>query len=956
MQNDRAGKKLLKYTLSAWVVLVMTASLAADVVDDAVVNDARQLYLKGEYAEAQEKLASVEENSSAAALLLSRCLESTGKSQQALEVLNLAIKDLPANEQASLLAEKAKIFFQTGKYDEALKLAKRAMALNENQAQARWIVAEVAREQGDLETAQAGYEWFVDFYNDQDQIEDPDTLYLVGQAAGQFARWSRNSEQFQFLVNTLYPEILAIEPNYWPAEQAMAQLFIEKFNMGSAKKHHNLAIAINGTSAELLTTRAEMALAGYQVEQVLVFSEAALKIRADYVPAMEVQAQAYLADFKPEKAIATLAKASAIDGRRQSVRGLQTAAVLAADGPGVTDEATGELTRLGTLISEQVAENEKCGEYFAALARGCEFLRKYPHAANYFREAVQRMPQLVRVHSELGMTLMRMGEEEEARKVLELAFEIDPFHVRVKNTLAVLDILENYKTIETDHFILRFDADLDGVLGEYVSRFLEEEVYPEVCESLDYEPEEKTLIEIFNKAKNTSGHGWFSARMVGVPSIGTVGACAGKMIAITSPNAINKPFNWAHVLKHEYVHVVNLQQTDFNIPHWFTEAMAVTHESEERPPEWNRLLAQRVAAKDLFNLDTINYGFIRPKDSNDWTMAYCQAYHYSVYLKQRFGDDVIPQMLKSYGNYLTTQQIIEQEFKTTQADIEKGYLEYLEKVVAGINATESKTLDFVELTKAIEKNPEDADLLAQLAYAYLLRKANPVARKYANRALEVDEKQSLAIYVMARLYLSIGDQEKTLELLKQATEGKFEEHAVALLAGLKFKEKAYDEAEKLYAQGAAAQPENEKWQQALLRVYLASGNEEKMLEMLPKLAKKKHHDLLLRKKLADIYLQRQDWNNVVLWATEAIEIDITDIETHVMLAKAHEALKQWHEAGREYEVAMRLNPDDVSWGVESARCYLKIGEIQNAKKVLASVNRLKPGNREAQKLQEEIEE
>ena len=277
-------------------------------------------------------------------------------------------------------------------------------------------------------------------------------------------------------------------------------------------------------------------------------------------------------------------------------------------------------------------------------------------------------------------------------------------------------------------------------------------------------------------------------------------------------------------------------------------------------------------------------------------------------------------------------------------------------MVAGINATETKTLDFVELTKAIKESPEDADLLAQLAYAYLLRKANPAARKYANRALEVDEQQSLATYVMARLYLSIGDKEKTLELLKQATEGPFEEHAVALLAGLKFKEKAYDDAETLYAQGAAAQPENEKWQQALLRVYIASGNEEKMLEMLPKLAKMKHHDLLLRKKLADIYLQRQDWNNVVLWANETIEIDVTDVETHVMLAKAHEALKQWHEAGREYEAAMRLNPQKVSLGVESARCYLKIGEVQNAKKVLTHVNRLHPDNLDVQALEEKLKE
>ena len=51
-----------------------------------------------------------------------------------------------------------------------------------------------------------------------------------------------------------------------------------------------------------------------------------------------------------------------------------------------------------------------------------------------------------------------------------------------------------------------------------------------------FQPEGKSLFEIFSRAKNTDGHGWFSARMVGLPYIGTVGACAGRMVAMQSPN------------------------------------------------------------------------------------------------------------------------------------------------------------------------------------------------------------------------------------------------------------------------------------------------------------------------------------------------------------------------------------------------------------------------------------
>ena len=59
--------------------------------------------------------------------------------------------------------------------------------------------------------------------------------------------------------------------------------------------------------------------------------------------------------------------------------------------------------------------------------------------------------------------------------------------------------------------------------------------------------------------------------------------------------------NWARVLTHELVHVVTLQQTQFNIPHWFTEGLAVGCENHPRPAEWNKLLAARVPKIRLSN-------------------------------------------------------------------------------------------------------------------------------------------------------------------------------------------------------------------------------------------------------------------------------------------------------------------------------------------------------------------
>ena len=74
------------------------------------------------------------------------------------------------------------------------------------------------------------------------------------------------------------------------------------------------------------------------------------------------------------------------------------------------------------------------------------------------------------------------------------------------------------------------------------------------------------------------------------------------------------------------MHVLNLQQTAFLVPHWFTESLAVRNELGGYPADWDRILAKHVAEEKLFDLASISHGFIRPGNSKRWTLAYFQAY------------------------------------------------------------------------------------------------------------------------------------------------------------------------------------------------------------------------------------------------------------------------------------------------------------------------------------------
>lgn len=927
-----------------WLLLIAGTVSAED------MQQLRSDFLRGRYAEVIEKL-DEQPGTAAETLLLVRSLDAKGEQSEALAKAQAFLKEVSPNSDVQ--AEVARLYWESGELDKSAEAVKRSLALDDGQTLARWINAELARSRGNLEEALSAYGWFIDYYNQQDKIDGPEDLYYIGQAAAQYARWTRNSSQFQFLVGELYPSVLKQDEGFWPAELAMSQLYAEKYNMALAAAHLNRAIALNANSADVLAHKASIELDSYQVDAALRTAEQALSINPRHVVAKRIHGQAKLTDFRPEQAVTILQEALSLNPTDQTTQGYLAAAMLAADGEAEINAESGDPTQFGQILMEAEAQHKNPGEFYAALGEGCDVVRKYPDAVKYLQLAREKMPQLINIHGDLGMVMMRMGEEVAAKEVLDEAFEVDPFNVRVKNTLEVLDVLSQYETIETEHYVLRFDPSKDRLLAVYMSRFLEEEVFPRVCQGLGYTPEQKTLIEIFNDAKNTKGHGWFSARMVGLPYIGTVGACAGKMIAMASPDSIAEPYNWAHVIRHEFVHVVNLQQTNFNIPHWFTEALAVSYESEQRPPDWNQVLARRLAEDNVFNLDNINYGFIRPKDQDDWTMAYCQAYYYSRFILQEFGDDALQRMLAAYRDYQTTDEILQNEFQVDKQDFEKRYLEFLRQQVEGITLASTDQRPFSELYQAAQNNPEDADAQAELAYVYFQRKALPDARKYALKAAEVDETQPLAQYVLGRLFLTIGDTQKGLEKIEAAAEGKrFERNSVALLAGLRVKQGKIDDALKYYQLGAKNEPGTLDWQESILRIYLLKKDDDALSKLIPKLSAQKHHDPLLRKKMAEILLARNQWDDAIRWAYEAIGIRVTDADAHALLGQAYRGKEDFALAAREFEVAGQLQPKRVSWSIEAAQLFARAGKSEKAQAIARQVLEIDPDNSEAQAMLE----
>src|SRR3954454_19909229 len=93
------------------------------------------------------------------------------------------------------------------------------------------------------------------------------------------------------------------------------------------------------------------------------------------------------------------------------------------------------------------------------------------------------------------------------------------------------------------------------------------------------------------------------------------------------------------------------------------------------------MLIERVAAAKLLNLDTIDLGFIRPRDPMEWQQAYCQAQLYVEYIEKKFGPKSIGQLLAAFTRGRGAAEAIQEVCKVDKAGFEKGYRAYLDDVV-----------------------------------------------------------------------------------------------------------------------------------------------------------------------------------------------------------------------------------------------------------------------------------
>jgi len=1028
------GPRCGEGVLAGWLAAVATVAVcmatvlfyqpAAAAASDLA--EAQELLLRGAYEKAIEAFAAVDADNPRALIGHARALAAVGRDREAIDLLARRVgvtaraagansppvavppgQDVPGSESgprqagevatdaplrlpaelppgtpAAVPAELSRLLFERGDYRDAERAVDLALAADPDSPLARWILGELHREAGRLDEAEDQYVRLVRLYN-SGRRDDPDQLRWIGLAAARHARWNRLSGQIHFLVSDLYPAALEAEPAYWPAHYEMGRLLLEKFNAPEARREIESALKINPRSAKSLALKAELALTKHQMQAAEEAVEAALEINPRLQTAWLLKADLAWRDFRPRDALNILRdKALPLNPRSQATLGRMAAchALLAGHGE------PGHREALGELIAEVNRRNPRAGEFYFVLADALLGRHRHAMATRFHEEAIRRMPQLPGPHASMGLLQMALGREEMAEQTLREAFEADPFNLRVHNMLGVLEVLDEMESLETEHFIIRYLPGDDALLARYAARYLERN-YPAWCRQFDFTPSGKTKVEIFSTTRGESGAGWFAARMTGLPVLDAAAASTGWIVAMASPNErYPQPFNWAQVLRHEVVHVITLQQTRFNMPHWLTEGLAVYLEGYPRPAAWNELLIDRVGGDGLFDLSSLNFAFMRPESSDDWQMAYCQAELYVEYVLQRFGSGALRQLIAAYAAGRATDQAIPLAVGVPLKQFEEGYRRYVEQCVAGVSRLERPRSGSVsDLRAAHRADPDDADVSAALAKAYLQRAMNDEARQLSENVLEKHSRHQLASWVLARLAMNEKDIAKAERILETAVDREEPQpDALLLLAVIKLKQEELAEAEQLFALGHEKDSISDEWLDGLIRTYEAAENDEKLTDALRQMAARDPDRLNVREKLTKIARQRRDPVAVLRWATEVLRISVAHPVAHRAMGEAllmlpadtpiptagaelsgggesadsPEAVRQarLQRAIEHFETAVQLEPTEPHGRFALADAYLQAERPADAVKALRDLLELAPDYPGAELLLENIDE
>jgi tetratricopeptide (TPR) repeat protein len=639
-----------------------------------------------------------------------------------------------------------------------------------------------------------------------------------------------------------YQAALKSSEAHAPAHLGLARALVDD-NPPAALAAARRALALDPSLSEAHLIAAELALDDGKRESAKEEIGKALEINPSSLPARS-----------------TLAAVAYLEGRQQDFEA-EVAKVLDIH-PGY-----GDVYRVAGALA---ARNYRFDEAVALVKRGLELDPDNPRA-----------------HADLGIHLLRTGDEPAAQTALARAFRADPYDRVTYNLLELFDTLQTFETIKEGDIVMRLHPEEAPILRDYAMALAQESLRA-LSSRYQFAPKGPILVEIFPR------HDDFAVRNVGLPGmIGALGACFGRVVTMDSPRA--RPpgtFNWAATLWHEMAHVITLQMSSQRVPRWLTEGISVFEEKRARP-EWGREMelafVQALERGQVLKLTDLNAGFQRP---DTIALAYYQASLLVEHLVAAHGEPALHKLLRAFGTGIDTPQALLQALGLSIDQVQTSFDRALEQ-------------QFGALRRAL-RVPDGGP---------------PADLEAARRAVESDPGSYYLQVALGQALRAAGDLDGAIAAFERAAD------LVPMATG-------QDSARGL-----------------LIETALAKGDRARALRELEALMAHDHTDVGAARRLAELAQAAADEQRMWLAYSRIVEIDPFDAGSHAALAKLALARKDGPVALREARAALAAGPvDRAAAHCDLGESYILVGRPADAKREALAALEIAPTYERAQEL------
>lgn len=811
---------------------------------------------------------------------LAEVLMDVGRLDEAETLLQEGIDENPSNAHLGLLA--GRVLRDTGRLQEALETFTEVEEIGTggDALMARLHRGELLLRTGEQEAALAIFDRFIDLYNSSVSLSSREFL-AVARAVRHLE--FTNSALLQDALRA-YDKALAVNPNNLEAHLGVGMLFVRTYQTSDARDAFREVLNRRSKDPRALLG---IALAA-QVEgsnQAGDLADQALEINPNLVPALVLRARLRLAGEDLEGAEEDLSTALEVDPTSSEALGVLAAARYLVDR---TDEFE-ELTARALEI------NPRDSSYFLTVADLVSTRRLYAQAVEFSDRGITLDSLAWAAYGAKGLNQLRTGEIAEGRRNLEIAFEGDPYNLWFKNTLDLLDTMDEFERQESELISVLVDPEDGEALATYMLE-IGERAYESLSARYGYRPVTPVRIEAFRRSAD------FSVRTVGLAGLGALGVAFGTVVAMDSPAARGpEGYHWASTLWHEMAHVVHLGMTDHRVPRWLSEGLAV-HEEHLAGPGWgSRPGLPFFAAYHEDRLrppSELSQSFVRPRFPEEVGFAYTLGSLVSEWIESEWGFDALHGMLEGYGEGLSHEGVLERELGLDLNVFDRQFDQWLRQRYRGAFAAAEAVIELRETEREDRSDPT---------------------------------------WLEERITRSPQDVESRLAL-----------------ARILLEEEQLDEAEVQLVEARDIFPENPNPQgpnRLLANIRQEQGNVVGAIEALEAHLAVVAEDYRGNLQLADLREEQGELLAATLALERAIQVYPFEIPLHERLANLYRELNDTNGEVRERRVVLALKPVDRTGALyELAEALYLADELEEARQTVLSALELAPRFPEAQEL------